>query len=875
MADIYTPKIKVDDNGSVKDLNLNAYAVQGKVPSTETTANTLVARDNSGRTKISGNIDSPIQLMNVDLNTYNTIEKCGYYWCSSGSNVSNRPVANIACSFHIFRSATGDFHQVCYTDIEADARIYFRKYIAGRNWTEWILVATQKFVDDNYVSLSGGDTINGDLKVKGMMYANHFRELDTSKHYINFITGDNKDFGITGKKSTVYDLEEFYSKTETDDKFALKEDIAGKINVSIDCDHEYEITGKTGHEYAVAVPDGPVLIKRINGQTRRKSLNLFNDYKEITINVGSEQWHYVNNATLKSWGLVVGRTYTIYMWNCPTNLAAQLPNNSYKDFSSNPYTLTFTDSTSYRIGHNNNLDAKTFTPMISILEGTYTLDTMPPFEPYDDTLVNSKCNLRSTGRNFYSSNTFYTDSDVTLSGTTIICESGDTGYLEIKPKQKFVFLKGVTYYFRKLNVTGTLPYGRIIAKGTPWSSSAAENGDAWYFDNDNTSFTARQNFELDGFKFTKRSSGDAYSFDLQITVENSEELIPYEESSMLVDTELGEFDYIDNLSHLIIRRTSNIITINAENITDVLEGGNLNGNYVAYTNIDTTGAVDEWDTVCGVANNGFAVRVLESSWVRDQTLGVNQNTLFIGSDTCSTLEEFRALCPIQFVFKKKTPTTEPIQLEAGYQVWNSGLQIQETETIPYVLEKEYAVSLYSQVLAITSIVNSIPDDVATKTWTDTNYISNIQKGQADGVVPLNSEGKIDSTYLPPSEYVQKYAHHLTFKRFDVEGYTGVRVFITFTVVNTQKDKYQALTAIASISQALSNQGFNAQERVSIAQGFWKENNVNDYLNVIGVYGTLVAGTWKVNCVGITRNTTELTVYSLIWSDFTSDVVVPL
>ena len=250
----------------------------------------------------------------------------------------------------------------------------------------------------------------------------------------------------------------------------------------------------------------------------------------------------------------------------------------------------------------------------------------------------------------------------------------------------------------------------------------------------------------------------------------------------------------------------------------------------------------------------------------------------LSKEKCPDLNSFKtwlASANLQVVFKLSTPTTEPINLEAGYQVWNSGLQIQETETIPYVLEKEYAVSLYSQVLAITSIVNSIPDDVATKTWTDANYISNIQKGQADGVVPLNSEGKIDSTYLPPSEYVQKYAHHLTFKRFDVEGYAGTRVFITFTIVNTQKDKYKPVIGLPQISQTLNNQGFNAQERVSIAQGFWREDNTNNYLNVIGVYGTMVAGTWKVNCVGITRNTTELTVYSLVGLDFASDVVVPL
>ena len=486
-----------------------------------------------------------------------------------------------------------------------------------------------------------------------------------------------------------------------------------KLNVNIDCDHEYEITGKTGHEYAVAVPDGQVLIKRINGQTRRKSLNLIDGFYCET----SATSQYASSFKCTKLDVSVGKQYTINFKTVNTGAELYVNENlfSFKSFrcDGREYTFVFTcqNIADKLIIFKNTIDnTGRFDPMpiynIQILEGDYTNKDIPLYQEYDDILVNSKCNLKSIGRNFYSSNDFYTNNNLILNGTTIT-SSTDTN-VNISPKKKFVFLKGITYHFRKLNVTGTLPYGRIYVKGYPWSSSAAENGRGWYFDTESTSFTPEKDIELETFYFAKRSSGDTYSFDLQITVENSEELIPYEESSMLVDTELGEFDYIDNLSHLIIRRTSNIITINAENITGVLEGVNSNGNYVAYTNINTTGAVDEWDTVCGVANNGFAVRVLESSWVRGQTLGVSQNTLFIGSDTCSTLEEFRALCPIKFVFKKKTPATEPIQLEAGYQVWNSGLQIQETETLPYILEKEYAISLSSQVLSNTSLISSLP-----------------------------------------------------------------------------------------------------------------------------------------------------------------------
>ena len=486
------------------------------------------------------------------------------------------------------------------------------------------------------------------------------------------------------------------------------------LAVQIECDHEYEITGKTGHEYAVAIPDGPVVISRINGQTRRKSLNLFNDYKEITINAGSEQWIMWGDTDLINWGLVVGKKYSVIFYSAPNDITGNYyksDNTDWKNINSTSV-LNFTMNKGYslRIGGNSVSQKVTFKPELMIVEGTYTLDTMPPFEPYDNTLVNSKCNLRSTGRNFYSSNDFYSDQDVVLSGTTIT--SGNNDYVGVLPKRKFVFLKGVTYHFRKLNATGTLPYGRIIVKGTPWSSSIAENGDAWYFDTDSTSFTAPQNIELESFRFVKKTSSDSYSFDLQITIENSEELIPYEESTCEVNVELGEYDYIDNQSHLLINQTSSVITCDGSSdeywgAVDSQAGATSKLYKWAPFTSDHVEANKGVSNMYGEAN--------ESIWLNDEKcfgISTGENAVFIRvpKDECPDVNSFRAWLKnnnFQFVYKKVTPTTETLQVKSGYQVWNSGLQIQETETIPYILEKEYAISVYDQILSNTEIISSI------------------------------------------------------------------------------------------------------------------------------------------------------------------------
>ena len=505
-----------------------------------------------------------------------------------------------------------------------------------------------------------------------------------------------------------------------------------------------------------------------------------------------------------------------------------------------------------RIGGNNVSQSVSFKPQIMIVEGTYTIDTMPPFEPYDDTLVNSKCNLKSIGRNFYSSNDFYTEQDTVLSGTTIT--SGNHDYVGVLPKQKFVFLKGVTYHFRKLNATGTLPYGRIVAKGTPWSSSTAENGEAWYFDTDSTSFTALQNFELYGFKFIKRTSGDAYSFDLQITVENSEELIPYEESSMLVDRELGEFDYIDNVGHLLVKQTSQVFTFDGSSDENwAIVGSQSSGNTNLFRWQGVSGSLrfignSLYSNIFGKGN--------ESIWGNDiECIGNTATEILIrlSKEKCPDLNSFKtwlASANLQVVFKLSTPTTEPINLEAGYQVWNSGLQIQETETLPYILEKEYAVSLYSQVLAITSIVNSIPDDVASKSWveayiatqslTEKNYLK-----RDDFVIATSGNGNI-------------YKHNLELVSEDKQ----TRILIT--LINKTST---AITRIIDIVSHFSNIEYGGRFPAS---GLFVEDGVSYLVYYIRDVGGVIL---KVGLASFTGTRTEKDVNNVTINDRVETLLV--
>ena len=504
-------------------------------------------------------------------------------------------------------------------------------------WNE--ILATQKFVDDNYVSLAGGDTINGNLKINGMVYANQFRELDTNKHYVNLITGNNIDFGITGNKSTVYDLAQNL--------------IMGVNNISAGKEVILSQTGTTSWD-----------VLRIESTTDDEvGMSFYNKAADKRFALG-----------IPAQGQLPGYKLAIYD-----------ANNAY--------------------GHG--------ATWLALATEAWANDV---FASKDKSIGSPKALLTGNLNDYRGANNY----GVYYGGY------GATNSVLNAPND----LKGSF----SLIVTG-LDTARTMQTFISGYSSTGGVGTI-------TKVFIREHINYGG---------------------GSTEWTPWRE---LINSAGGTIDGVLNFS------------AGGRNINNICQDGD------------------------------------------------GKSGLMINSKNAEDQREITVSVP------GVTNTWSHVQFG--------------TSSFPYGSTRK----------------------IASEEWITG------QKGQANGIAPLNSEGKIDSTYLPPSEYVQKYAHHLTFKRI-VEEDNQILVYITFTIVNTQKDKYQIVTGMPAISQALNNQGFNAQERVSLAQGVWREGNTNNYLSVIGVYGALVAGTWKVNCVGITKNTADVTVYSLVWADFASDVVVPL
>lgn len=672
---------------------------------------------------------------------------------------------------------------------------------------------------------------------------------------------------------------EYYSfnGTSLDKEGTLGGNSGEKLNVNLDCDHEYEITGKTGHEYAVAVPDGQVLIKRINGQTRRKSLNLFksngatdsrltvveNDDGSITLNGTGGLAIVLSNP------IYVGKSYTALLRKISGSMVISsadasssgsgivFDNNFLKEGEVKYYS-SLTNTITQMWVHEN-ATYTNYRIQLMVVEGEYTADTMPPFEPYDDTLVNSKCNLKSTSRNLLK---ITEQGQLSLSGVNITIDA-DTITMNGTATSSNNFLISTQGF----NIKGTYLLKAFFEQGSitgiPSIWALAEDGTNIAFRINGVAQSYSINYKVKEIRigFTQGDVFNNVKFKPMLVYDSTAptEYEPYEESSMLVDKELGEFDYIDNVGHLLVKQTSEVITLDGSSdenwgVVDSQAGKTSNlFRLVHFTSEQVEGNAGV-SNIFGEAN--------DSIWSNDEEcfgIASGDRAVFIrvSKEECPDVNSFRTWLSsysFQFAYKKSTPTTEPIQLEAGYQVWNSGLQIQETETIPYVLEKEYAVSLYSQILAITSIVNSItddvaskswveaylPSDIATQSWTEENYLK-----QDDFVIATSGNGNI-------------YKHNLELVSEDKQ----TRILIT--LINKTST---AITRIIDIVSHFSNIEYGGRFPAS---GLFVEDGVSYLVYYIRDVGGVIL---KVGLASFTGTRTEKNVNNVTINDRVETLLV--
>lgn len=509
---------------------------------------------------------------------------------------------------------------------------------------------------------------------------------------------------VSNKAISLENLKTF--KQECDKVYASKDEI---ITAKVDCSHQYEITGNTGDEHGLAIEDQQMLINKIQGHSRRKSLNLMQDKNE---SVGSVQFSISKsvltiNGTTNSdttwFGIPVDYLPTNFVFSTfntsavndcdilfmrggtPIDYISNLPKNSVKKLSN-------IESISIRLNGN----GKTFSNVkipIMINEGTTAL----PFQPYDNTLVNSNNTLISTGRNILNPDDFgarCSTYDKSTGVATLVAGPEMSGKVLV-PGHYFAPKTQYSFIFRGKSSSSIGQYSqiRIVYTDKTYNEPLFNDGLATYVSSPGMTIEKVVGTWADG-------TTTLYLNECAIIKGADQEFEPYKEDTITSIGSLGEFDYILPQSNQRVIQTSQIITLNGSEEWNLNESAPNKQRFVTYPKIQT---IDTSSEINLVANNLTPTTTAEI-WInteKNNLIGAQNTRVEIVKrefTTAAQLKQWLAQNPIQLVYKLNTPTIEDYSMPSGMAVYNGGMQIQQGD-LPYTITKQYNLSQKSQILA--------------------------------------------------------------------------------------------------------------------------------------------------------------------------------
>lgn len=461
-------------------------------------------------------------------------------------------------------------------------------------------------------------------------------------------------------------------------------------HVAVDCDHEYEITGYTGHEWNVAVPDHcQVTVTKIQGQTGRLSPNLADEDGTYTVQVSTGQsfidMSLTDNTRFK--GLIEGQTYTVTVYNIPSNLVAQYYQASnftnYHNIENGlVYTFVYDSSLipTIRFGGNPVTQETQVTPQIMLVSGTYTADTMPAYQPYNNTLVNSKVKeVLSTGVNLYSGKN-------DLDWTPGYLENKYPLYLDKGTYSICVYAEnpsGVNQY----QLQGLDEYGNEVFS-TPEVFV-------------NTGFLMEVTVPISKILLYVNTTGH-----IKVMLNYGSSALPYQpyisDDTFGVDIEMTGFGEIDNITKQFTEYGSEkVYTLNGSEPW-YLFTGSIHRYRVNLAGLGITNCAYVPSEV-NIKSN-FIDKSGDYTWGEQTGISLAYDHIEIWQPAYSTVEDFKAWLaanPIQFIYRLATPRIQTtVDIPAGYSAHKGGLQQQviEGDYLPYIITKDYPVSGAAQIL---------------------------------------------------------------------------------------------------------------------------------------------------------------------------------
>lgn len=494
-------------------------------------------------------------------------------------------------------------------------------------------------------------------------------------------------------------------------------------HVAVDCDHEYEITGYTGHEWNVAVPDQCQLtVTKIKGQTSRKSPNLLKPLKSqteeksgVTYTFNNDGSIFINGSAQNASGdeyisdiytvtLQAGKTYSTYILTDGKSsellLDAWIDNvnyrlsNYYVNVFTFPKNVTFTFRVVQRPGFSANNNR--YLPILT--EGEYTAETMPAYQPYNNKLVNSKVRyVLSTGKNL-----------VKTISKTVQTETGSVNITALSDGALIIPVDRIQWFFSVAKIdlpAGTYsyysdltPYGRTGVVTEPNNVFAPILPTTFTI---NAPTTIYVNYCSDQ-DYTSPQNVKLY-FMLVYGSTVPTEYQPYiSDDTFGVDKEITGFGEIDNLTKQYTEYGSEkVYTLNGSE-SWYLFTGSIHRYRVNLASLGITNYAYVPSEV-NIKSN-FIDKSGDYTWGEQTGISLADDHIEIWQPAYSTVEDFKAWLaanPIQFIYRLATPRIQTtVDIPAGYSAHKGGLQQQviEGDYLPYIITKDYPVSGADQIL---------------------------------------------------------------------------------------------------------------------------------------------------------------------------------
>lgn len=515
----------------------------------------------------------------------------------------------------------------------------------------------------------------------------------------------------TSKANQALEDAKDYTDTQID---SLENDV---ITLSIDCDHELEITGQTGHEYGKAIPDeSNVVISEIHGNTSTLYNNLVKSVQaNKSLGINGDIYNFNGSYISNFVPVVPGMTYSFYAYTY----------NFYKssngnDFISQPYynsTDSFHNITIPTGAHYLAIATKRGAN-VQIARGQFTESTMPTYGVNsDDLLYNSKATILSTGKNLFNYEASgYTDGvDMQNNFVSNSQKSATLNPTIVMPSQ--------TYYVKFEGATADSYQVGYYTK----DDEEISYGD---FYSNSFSFTTPSNCYYIRFGQYKNGTSKKPTKVMLAYGNSAVDWQPYEqEEASFPELAAGEIAYPQ--SNTIKRFLKQTSTFDGSSDEDWAIDKSNSGFDICYTSFTASyGTCDSNSLNTTAASNLFPLGIygqLNTFYIA----GDNWLRIFVTKGAYANVSEFKSYLQSNnlIVMYGGAPYIEEYNGPSGYKVWNGGLQAQITDDkhCPYkLIKKEYSISLKAQVEANATINSNQQEqlNVALKGLYLHNYVIN-------------------------------------------------------------------------------------------------------------------------------------------------------